>query len=252
MQQKKRTLSLVYFSVLLIAVASGIYSFYNQDVIYFSGFALNLATELIGAFVIYIFVQLFLIGDEWDLAEQVRKLINPSMVLSQELQRYDLEFQNSQDIWILGITLGTTIKKNQSTLQRQVAQGASLRIILLKDEENLLNELSLRSENNNNPGHWKSEINNTRNRIKGITSHINKGGSVDLRCVPYIPSFGIILVNPKSKSGYCYVEMYHHKSTQTNPNFVIRKNENEKWFYYFVEQFTNVWHSCELLDLNET
>jgi hypothetical protein len=254
MNDRKKILNLGYIVIGLIAIILFLLNhFVVPDSSPWKNIASNLVTELIGAFLIYLFISKALINEEWQLAEQVKRLINPHMRISQDRQQFDKELASGDDIRILGISLSNTTKTYQSLLQQRLDEGANIRVIVLKDSDELLKELSLRSDNNApNPKRWKRNIKNTKELIRDMREYAKNNGTIKLRSVPYIPSFGLTLVNPTKKNGYCFVEIYHHKSRDVNPNFFVDPVENKPWFTYFVEQFELIWLSSDEEALHAT
>ncbi|MCP4423301.1 MAG: hypothetical protein GY803_02295, partial [Chloroflexi bacterium] len=77
-KQKTRYLWAIYWLILLVAVILGLLGFTlgDREGRNWGEILLSLSTELLGVFVVFALVNYFLIGDDWDLSERVRKLLN--------------------------------------------------------------------------------------------------------------------------------------------------------------------------------
>jgi hypothetical protein len=65
-----------------------------------------------------------------------------------------------------------------------------------------------------------------------------------LRLLPYIPSFGIIAVDPAEANGVIYVEIYRHKSLEENAAFKLERERDQRWYDYFLSQYNVLWESA--------
>ena len=91
---------------------------------------------------------------------------------------------------------------------------------------------------------WEKDIQNSIECLKNIASNKNLTGSLDLRLLPYSPSFGITMLNQKRQDGLIYVDIYHHKNTSTNATLKLSKQNDNEWYKFFSEQFDLLWDSC--------
>ncbi len=94
---------------------------------------------------------------------------------------------------------------------------------------------------------WRTRLEQNRKYITGGITYVeNAKGSLEIGYLPFIPSFGLIFVNPASEHGFCAVEIYHHKTDKPEPAFDIDKSDDSVWFEFFLEQYNLLWKSCRV------
>jgi hypothetical protein len=154
-------------------------------------------------------------------------------------------FLNAKTIDISGMTLGRTIREHLDVLSKRVAQGASVRVMILSPTEQLLKELSLRSVGSQETDVWRDRIASVEGLVEVLAKLDEKrAGKVEIGLLPYIPSFGITIVSGEDDDELCHVELYHHESAVDNPNFVLHSKTNREEFQFFKQQFEIMWNRC--------
>ena len=159
-------------------------------------------------------------------------------------------FEESKEINISGITLVKTIGKYHEILADRLIAGANIRIVMLKPNTDAIKQLGLRSWGPTRKGYYNTRIKSTHDQINVIAENIRTSekthGSMVIGYIPFVPSFGITMVDPKSKAnGAAWVEIYHHKTDDTGPHFYIDSMRDGKWFIFFRKQFDEMWRSAE-------
>ncbi len=76
-------------------------------------------------------------------------------------------------------------------------------------------------------------------------------GKVEIGYLPYVPSFGLVIIDPDQPHGTCFVELYHHRSAEPNPAFELRASEDPFWYNFFVNQYKILWESCRIEELSK-
>ncbi len=162
----------------------------------------------------------------------------------QREQKIDDEFfRSAKKIYISGITLGKTIRQYTSILSERLIAGAEIKIIILARDKSVLNQINLRSFGKIEENYYKNRINSTIDLIK-ITGDVQGAtGSLSIGLLPYVPSFGIMMVDSKSKNGSAFVEIYHHNSKKPIPSFSLKADGDSYWFDLFSEQFDLMWQN---------
>ena len=153
-------------------------------------------------------------------------------------QSYNEElFAYADRIYISGITLGKTIRQFTSVLSARLLAGADIRVIILSSEKNVLNQIDLRSFGKIEEGYYKNRLKSTVDLLR-ITGNVQDAkGTLSVGLLPYVPSFGIIMTDPKTKQGKAFVEIYHHNSSDPAPSFSLTSSNDPSWFSFFEKQF---------------
>lgn len=160
-----------------------------------------------------------------------------------------LFFRGGKEIYIAGITLVKTVGKHHETITDLLVEGANIKILLLKTSSDSVKQLNLRSWGPTKRGYYNTRIKATNDQLKVIADKITTSGSshgsLSVGYVPFVPSFGITMVNPKKSSGQGWIEIYHHRTDDSGPHFFVSASADKRWFAFFRRQFEEMWKSAE-------
>jgi len=156
-------------------------------------------------------------------------------------------FSSANTIFLLGMTLGRTTREYMYVLGERLIAGAKIRIVILDPTmDALLEQLTLRSSGKTSIEYWRSRLETIKTVIRVIAETPNAKGILEVGYLPYIPSFGFIMIEPDERNGVCFVELYHHKSAKPNPTFCLHVGSDPDWYKFFREQFEILWMSCRI------
>jgi len=157
-------------------------------------------------------------------------------------------FATSSEILIAGITLSGTMNRFRSILRERLEAGAEVRIILLDYEsDEVLHQIVRRSWSDvATREYYRGLVASTAQLIENIGNTRSARGSLQVGFLPYVPSYGIQMVDPGEKSGAAHIEIYHHNSVKPSPKFDILINKDPNTFVFFSEQFELMWKECKI------
>ncbi len=164
----------------------------------------------------------------------------------------DKTFASSDVIYVSGMTLTRTAREYMYVWGQRLIAGATIRVMILDTETNLLKELILRSSGETTIEYWKNKLQTVQSLISYIGQTPGSKGGIELGYLPYIPSYGLVIVDPDEPNGRCIVEMYHHESAKPNPTFELSRVDDPEWFIFFREQFDTMWRSCRVESFGNT
>lgn len=164
----------------------------------------------------------------------------------------DQTFASATTIFLSGMTLTRTTREYVYALGQRLVAGASIRIIILEPTDSLLQELTLRSMGETTADYWRSRLQTVETLIGVIAKTPGSTGKLELGHLPYLPSFGLTMIDPDQPHGFCFVELYHHKSAEPNPTFEVRASDDPHWYRFFRQQFEILWSSCRIEILPKT
>lgn len=233
------------------------YMAFNQQHETWQALFLNLASEFFGVVLIFLLVNVLFFIDDWDLSEKVSQLIyklsnpsasdffrNPPDVA--ELQQY-IQFAKRVDL--LGVTLTVTLNRNFSALRHKLLDGTDIRIIIIYPNVQTLKAAAERSESGS-VDYYRRRLEASLNDIEYLYTNWQdykrttpeKIGTLEVRLLPYTPSFGILNFTSANNDAIAIVEMYpHHKGYDLPPNFYLSKEKDPDWYNYFTIQFEEMW-----------
>ncbi len=158
----------------------------------------------------------------------------------------DKTFASSDVIYVSGMTLTRTAREYMYVWGQRLVAGATIKVMILDTETSLLKELILRSSGQTTVDYWKNKLQAVQSLISYIAQTPESKGRIELGYLPYIPSYGFVIVDPDDPNGRCIVEMYHHESAKPNPTFELSCSDDTEWFNFFREQFDTMWKSCRV------
>lgn len=161
-------------------------------------------------------------------------------------------FTGAKKIFISGITLVRTTGKFHETLKQSIIDGANVKIIILDITSDAINQLELRSWGEIEPEYYQNRIRSTISLIKVIGANLNNipnaKGSLEIGYLPFVPSFGVILIDPEQISGMAYIKIYHHLTDDKGPKYKINLGRDPYWFKFFHKQMEKMWKNCSRVD----
>jgi len=152
-------------------------------------------------------------------------------------------------IYMSGFTLARTTREHLRILERCLLAGGDVRVMILEATDPLLDECVKRSEGRSTPAHWRKRLDSTESLVNLIAKAPDVTGSLTLGHLPYLPSYGLFMVDPDTDHGVIVVELYHHRSSDDNPTFELRPGRDDEWYKFFRQQFDLMWESCRIEDL---
>lgn len=162
---------------------------------------------------------------------------------------YSLE--KAATICLSGYTLTRTVREYVRQLDRCLVAGGNVRIMIVDADEGLLEECVKRSDGRTSPSHWRKRLESTESLIEVIAKTPNSTGCMQIGFLPYLPSFGITMLDPDTDHGIIIIEIYHHLSSENNPTFELLANRDAVWYRFFRQQFELMWESCRVRKLPE-
>jgi len=249
---KFRYLFLTYFSIGLIAVIVGVISYQLSDS-FWQSLWLNVSTELFGVVLVFIFVNLLFIVDDWDLSEQVKELIS-RLQQSNKLfsvartpgPEFEQLLQDAKEIHLLGIALNRFLPLYRNQVEKALYNGCSLKVILIAPNSDAVEMIAKRSKPSPSADVQRQQIEMSIVSIQQLQNEC-ESGYVELRVIDFTPTFGITLINPSSqdrRNAYCYAYFYPFNS-DTIPAIYPDKTHDQFWFEFISEQFDSIWKTAK-------
>ncbi len=161
-------------------------------------------------------------------------------------QRYlpDHLLASAHMICMSGFTLSRTTREYLRALEPSLTAKGDVRIMILEATDALLDQCVKRSGGQTTPEHWRKRLDSTESLLDVVAKTPGVTGTLSLGHLPYIPSYGIIMVDPDTQHGVIVVELYHHRSWEDNPTFELRADRDGDWYKFFRRQFDLMWESC--------
>lgn len=184
-----------------------------------------------------------------DLAEPFQHRVGhvpASSFLSNRRYLPDRLLTAARTICMSGFTLSRTTREYLRALEPSLTTGGDVRVMILEATDALLDQCVKRSGGQTTPEHWRKRLDSTESLLDVVSKTPGVTGTLSLGHLPYIPSYGIIMVDPDTQHGVIVVELYHHRSWEDNPTFELRADRDGDWYKFFRRQFDLMWESCRV------
>lgn len=155
------------------------------------------------------------------------------------------QFSSSKEIKLLGVSLFRFLPVYYQDIEKSMAQGGSLRIILMDPNSSHTRLIGVRSPSGTPHSVQVQRINDTIDFIKRWK---NKNKALDIKVVgiDYLPSFSLSILMPSDSglSAFSYMRMFPFKTPSLNaPAIAITSDTEPDLFSYFDCQFESMWSS---------
>jgi hypothetical protein len=163
-------------------------------------------------------------------------------------------FASSNTIFLSGITLTRTTREYMHIFSQRLAAGAYIRVIIVDPTiDSVLQELVLRSKVGDSTAEfWRRSLEAVEAVVDATAQTPDSKGKLEIGYLPYIPSFGFVMIDPDERHGFCFVELYHHRSAEPKATFELDALDDAFWYGFFRRQYEILWKSCRIERLPKT
>jgi len=151
------------------------------------------------------------------------------------------EVRTARDVRILGVTLSRTIRNIIDELQRGVADGLVIKVALIDPKTDAPAQAAARSTISDQPGVFDNRLRPTVDLLIELARTPGAAGRVEVRFLPFVPAFGLVVLDPERANGRIYVDIYSHKSAGGDAVFALDPRRDGQWFPHFEAEFERVW-----------
>ncbi len=169
--------------------------------------------------------------------------------LSERLPALDAEVASATDIGLVGVTLTRTVRDLLPALDRRLRAGAQVRVLLIDLDCQAHREAVARSKKADAPDFYQHRVSSTVDLLRVLASDRDES-AMQLRVLPFVPTFGMCLVDPAESHGRIHVEVYQHRTLEANPSFSLRADRDGRWYDLFASQFETLWDSARTFALH--
>lgn len=131
------------------------------------------------------------------------------------------DLSSANTIYFVGKVLSRTVREYMYVLGQRLSAGATIRFIILDPESDSLLQQAVLQSFDAPLEFWRDTLKTTETVVEAIAKVPNRKGVIEIGYLPYIPSFGMALIDPDQMHGLCFVEVYQHRSSEPHPTFEI-------------------------------
>jgi hypothetical protein len=154
------------------------------------------------------------------------------------------DLRGAGDIRLVGVTLGRTVRDLARTIERRLRAGATVRVVVIDPDGSAPLDAIERTLGVTSPDLYRPRIKSTIEILDNLAAESGGNGHIEVRLLPFVPAFGMYLIDPDEPDGRTYVEIYQHRSREPNPCFQLKAERDGHWYKFFVNQFDVLWDSA--------
>jgi hypothetical protein len=157
------------------------------------------------------------------------------------------EIRSAMQINFVGVTLTRTVRELVGGLDERLRAGATVRVIIMDPDSNAPAEAAARGHGVTSKDFYQPRLKSTIDLLAVLRPAASGADSLQVRLLPFVPTFGVCLIDPQGQHGRAFVEIYQPRSLEPNPKFALRANRDVRWFGFFSRQFDTLWESARPL-----
>ncbi len=156
-----------------------------------------------------------------------------------EQQNFGLS--NATELWLVGIALTQTIRKQYSTIESLLKKGSTVKVLLVHPEGSALEIAATRS-------YRQASSENTKNEILATIADLCQlkkiaPNNLEIRTIQNPLGHAVFALDPKSASGTLYIAHYPFRMPgASKPKFILKAKDG-KWYDYYKDELYTLWEN---------
>jgi hypothetical protein len=161
------------------------------------------------------------------------------------------QVRDAQDISIMGVTLARTLRNLVDELERRAAAGAVIRIAVIDPHTTAPVEAARRSTLPDRPEVYVNRLRPSVDLLRELADRAGPSGRIEVRFLPFVPAFGLVLLDAGRSRGVVHVDVYSHSSASGDAVFTLRPGRDGHWYEHYQAEFERVWEAGRPADATD-
>ncbi|MCK2219829.1 hypothetical protein MF672_039435 [Actinomadura sp. ATCC 31491] len=170
-----------------------------------------------------------------DLNRLVEARLAGDVFLTTERKGLGERVGRARDVRLAGVTLSRTVRGHVEELRAALERGASVKVLLIDPEGTVPEEAARRSTIVGRGEVFEHRVTSTLYLLEELK------GAIEVRFLPFVPAFGLVLLDPRDDDGVVHVELGTHSSAGRDPVFTLTPRRDHFWFQHFTAEFDRMW-----------
>lgn len=152
---------------------------------------------------------------------------------------YESDFENSNVMWLFGVSLRRTIQGKYEILEKKLRQGHKLRVLLINPNGAGVEMAVARNYADRTVEPKQTEI----SYILKLLCNLQKIAprNIEVRVTDFPLAYGAMAVNPDTVTGKLYIEHYGYRvSTDSIPRYVLKISDG-RWYEFHKRELEALW-----------
>ncbi|SEF65609.1 hypothetical protein SAMN05444920_101299 [Nonomuraea solani] len=147
---------------------------------------------------------------------------------------------HANDIRFVGVTLSRTIRAYVDDLQKGLNRGARVRVLVIDPTGTVPEEAARRSTIPDQPDVFEHRVRYTLYVLRDMEGEER----LEVRLLPFLPAFGMLMLDPGDDDGVIHVELGTHRSPGRDPGFTLDGARDHHWCRHFTAEFDRLWEAA--------
>lgn len=177
-----------------------------------------------------------------EISERIREFTPPTIRLEDRrgyTEPFEVRLADAQHVDLLGLSLLGIVASCGSFLLARAMAGCKFRILLIDPDSHAASTAVGFVED---VQYRKPDIERSIRNLEPLL----ETGNVELRLMPVVPPFGLLIIDPDKPQGKVQVELYGHEiATSDRPHFVLTQTIDKQWYDFFRNQFLKFWNDAQ-------
>ncbi len=156
----------------------------------------------------------------------------------------DNEFQIAKSVSILGTNLTSTIVRYHPIFRDILEKGKTIRYIMPESTPEIVRMLTFRSSSSPTFDAMSNAIEVSSSWIGSLAKFAQNPNQLQLRTIPYIMSFGLVIIEREDNSHKVLVKLMSYKDSRF-PCFQLAGQTDVYWSDFFIEQYNALWEKAK-------
>ncbi|GIJ36609.1 DUF5919 domain-containing protein [Verrucosispora sp. WMMD703] len=161
----------------------------------------------------------------------------------------NIDLAGAADVRLVGVTLGRTLRNIAEPLARRLAEGALVRIAVIDPATSAPAEAARRATLPDDRGIFTNRLRPTLDLVREVAESARGTGRIEVRLLPFVPSFGLIMVDAEGEAGRLYVDVYSHRPAGAEPVLALTQAGSPQWYRHYLREFDHIWAHGQPIDL---
>jgi len=156
---------------------------------------------------------------------------------------YKTDFESSDVMWLVGVSLHRTIKTNYPILEKKLRQGQTLRVLLIHPHGTGVELSVARNYAHRGVEPKSNDISFILELLCGLREIAPT--KIEIRTINFPLAFGVTAINPEAATGKLYIEHYGFRvSTDSIPRYVLKATDG-RWYDFQKKEIEALWNAGE-------
>jgi hypothetical protein len=148
--------------------------------------------------------------------------------------------RNARTIWLLGGSLERLVSYHHDDFVLKLNEGATLRFLMMDPASPSVDARAIGLFSMSSAVDLRRDIERTLERI-GTMAISASGKKPEARVTSFVPSVGMVLIDPHSDNGVIIVEIYPYNVTSAERAHFELVPGDGKWYQHFLQQYVHLW-----------